>query len=310
MFTASEIKAIFSEGVELDAQTAQRRIKAVLSRQLDIDTIKKALAQFVEESVLNSRISLKDPNDYTELKSFANYEQLETYKRSKNRLKNSITAETYSIDEAIEQIYYRLVNPEYIYAGLERVVKENQINALIYGCDTISFSKETTPVQLRNFKNLTRVISDALNRASINPNDIIGIPTGDGYFIVYKQIDFKQFLTFATNVQEIILNDGLDLPLRVGLHTGSLYEVHNSRNGINAIGHGLNSCARIMSAGDRNHILASGDLFNTCISHSEHEKSFAHIGHIADKHTYKYEVYNFCSGKYGNQDLPKQVIPK
>ncbi|MBD3339822.1 MAG: hypothetical protein GF353_11980, partial [Candidatus Lokiarchaeota archaeon] len=101
MISGDELKVIFSNSVELNIQTIQRKIKKDLDKDIDIEKIEQIMDNFIKNDVLKVRYSLKDPNEHTELKSFHENKLYETFLKSRNTTLNDITGEKYLPDELI-----------------------------------------------------------------------------------------------------------------------------------------------------------------------------------------------------------------
>lgn len=305
MISAENLRRLFIGGVELDAATLANKCKRLTGEALPVSDLNTWLEKETEAGTLRMRISLKDPVEGSELKSFSDLVVYETFKKSQNPLRNSITGEVYSISEAIEQKHYRLVNAQYVYRGLVDVDKEHLRTSIILGCDTIGFSKELTSTQLTQFRNLTQILGHALNRAKFAADEVFAIPTGDGYFLIINDGEASRTLSFLSSLNDEIRKTNQHLPLRIGLHSGTAYLVQTSDGRVNAIGHSLNSCARIMSFGSDRHILCSGTFFSQFIDHSDFQNSFHPVGRFPDKHGYEYDVYNYYKDSMGNPTAPK-----
>ena len=304
-----EIRQLFSGGIELDIQTAYKRINLNKNEILDISVVKEEFKKYISNGVLSVRYSLNDPNEFSELKSFENEAKINTFKKSKNPIKNVITGAIYDFDDCLLVEYYKLVNEENIYIGLNPIDESVKLSCIIFGCDAISFSKKDSEDQVRLYTNLTSILSDCLNELNVSPSNVIAIPTGDGYFIIFHSYhDPLVVVRFSCAVQKKIKEKSLALPLRIGIEIGTVFKIVHKNNHPNAIGHSLNSCSRIMSFGKENHILVSGTFYDACVSHSDIKNSFRDFGEMKDKHGYKYHVYNYSKDFIGNNDPIEQIM--
>jgi len=296
------IRQLFSGGIELDVQTAHRRLRKSEKMDIAISTIEKELDQYVSDGLLLSRFSIRDPNDLSELKNFDNSSVLETFKKSRNPLQNVITGEKYTFDECNIIKYYKLVNPEFVYPGLNPIERSSKMPCVIFGCDAISFSKKDSDDQVKIYKNLISVISDCLVNLKIHPNNTICIPSGDGYYIIFHGLEDPLIvIKFSCAVQMKISEKLLALPLRMGIEIGTVFKILHKNNQVNAIGHSLNMCARAMSLGKEKHILVSKTFYEACASHSEEQNNFHDLGEHKVKHT-KMHIYNYYKDSVGNND--------
>jgi hypothetical protein len=303
-----EIRQLFSGGIELDIQTAYKKINLHKNEKLAISVIEEEFKKYISNGVLSVRYSLKDPNELSELRSFESESKVDTFKKSKNPIKNTTTGAIYNFNDCLLVEYYKLVNAENIYMGLSPIDESVKLSCIIFGCDAISFSKKDSDDQVRLYTNLTSILSDCLNELDISPSNVIAIPTGDGYFIIFHSYhDPLIVVQFSYEVQKKIKEKSLALPLRIGIEIGTVFKIVHKTNQPNAIGHSLNSCSRIMSFGKENHILVSGTFYDACVSHSDIKNSFHDFGEMKDKHGYKYHVYNYSKDSIGNNDPIEQI---
>ena len=297
------IRQLFSGGIELDLQTAHRKATREGKEKIAVSDIEDDLEKNVSDGVLLSRYSLKDPVEYSELASFDNIFMLETYKKSKNHLENKITGEKILCEDCTLVKYYRLANPEFIYSGLNPVESSRKMSCTIFGCDAISFSQKDSDEQTKLYKNLILVLTECLNELKIKPNNVICIPSGDGYFIIFHDIDDPLLvIEFSHAVQLKIIERTWDLPLRIGIETGTVFEVRHKNNQSNAIGHSLNSCARIMNLGKNKHILVSKTFYDAYIVRSKVKNNFHDFKEHEVKHGERIHIYNYSKDNIGNTE--------
>ena len=60
-----EIRQLFSGGIELDIQTAYKRINLNKNEILDISVVKEEFKKYISNGVLSVRYSLNDPNEFS-----------------------------------------------------------------------------------------------------------------------------------------------------------------------------------------------------------------------------------------------------
>ncbi|MCL2067675.1 MAG: hypothetical protein FWG99_09460 [Treponema sp.] len=298
-----DIRQLFLGGVELDLQTAYRKIEKKSNMKISISDVKTELDKYVSDGVLLLRYSIRDPYELTELETFDNLLVLNNYKQSKNHLRNDTTGKQFAFDECVLVEYYRLAKSEFIFPGLNPIISSLKIPCSIFGCDAISFSKKDTDDQVKIYKNLISILGECLSELGVNPNNTICIPSGDGYYIIFYEInDPLVVIKFSHAVQSKITDRALALPLRIGIETGTVFKIIHRNNQFNAIGHSLNSCSRIMGFGKEKHILVSKTFYEAFVNHSEMKNNFRDFGEYEDKHGYKIHIYNYSRDSVGNND--------
>ncbi len=283
--------------------------------KMAVDTMKKYCPdistekadQLVASGFLRKIISFRDPNEGVELAS-CEAPSLELFLKGKPRRRNSDTGTEYGADEMIQVSQYQITNAVYLFEGLTPLQDKKLQDAIIVGCDIVSFSEGLTDKQFKQFEMLRDVIASSLNTAQLKPVDCFAISTGDGYFVVFagpSAIDVFRFIDLCFGD---IVKEGKDLPLRFGVHAGPIYSFRVDKGARNAIGHALNITARIMGFGDRNHILVTKEFFDLKIKGTSIQNNFRETGaRGSDKHLHEYDIFNYTHGDIGNPDVPKRL---
>ena len=192
-------------------------------------------------------------------------------------------------------------------------------NLVVMFFDVIGFTKNTNNDDMKDcVRNIENAIYDELYEAynwneTYVKNDLILIPTGDGYSIAFHP-SFKD-----DDILEIVkkfycrLRGKLKFSIRVGIAKGpcQIYRDQNERN--NVFGYGINLANRVMGLAGKNQILIHEDLALEIL----HQRSHSEIHEIKGKnfvikHGEAIRVYNFYGThegeEFGNKQDPTDPI--
>lgn len=187
------------------------------------------------------------------------------------------------------------------------------INAVIF-FDVVGFTKDTTNEEM---KKIIRRIHDDLTEILINefywnekrkPNDLILIPTGDGYAIGFhtSKFDSEKVLSIATDIfKKLTQNNGIKI--RMGITRGPNIRYLDLNENNNLFGFGINIANRIMNLARGNQILIHEDMAKDILRNRKVEE-LTDVGEFPIKHGEKVRVFNyFKAGEFGNSDPPDKL---
>ena len=179
--------------------------------------------------------------------------------------------------------------------------------------DVVGFTKGTT---VEEMKRVIRHIEDSLNdllepeyywHEKTKPNDLILIPTGDGYAIGFHPINFyyENVLSIAVSIFKKI-TEGNKVKIRMGIATGPNIVHRDLNDHNNLFGFGINMASRIMGLGLDNQILVHED-FAKEIMRTKSIDGLVSIGNYTIKHEEVAGVFNYCKeGRFGNPEIPQE----
>jgi len=122
--------------------------------------------------------------------------------------------------------------------------------------DTVGYSKLLTDEQREVFDALNRVVKESEQfRKSDAAGKLMRLPTGDGMALVFSDSP-ESPAQCALEISKA-LRDLPSLPLRMGIHSGLVSRVVDVNNRVNIAGAAINVAQRVMTCGDRGHILLS-----------------------------------------------------
>lgn len=181
--------------------------------------------------------------------------------------------------------------------------------------DVIGFTKNTNNDAMKDcVRDIENTIFDELYEAynwneTTEKNDLILIPTGDGYSIAFHP-HFRN-----DEILEIIkkfycrLRNRLHFSIRVGIAKGpcQVYQDQNEKN--NVFGYGINMANRVMGLANENQILIHEDFALDILHQRQHPEIHAIIGKEFEiKHGDTIRVYNFY-GTHEGEDFGNSTAP-
>src|SRR5512133_2207555 len=115
--------------------------------------------------------------------------------------------------------------------------------------DIVGYSIRPTDEQQALVDRLNQVVrsSDEFNRAAA-AGRLKKIPTGDGMALIFHDSP-EHPVERAVEISRVLKHD-LDLPVRMGVHSGPVSEVADVNGRINVAGVGINLAQRLMDCGD------------------------------------------------------------
>lgn len=298
-------------------ETLKRRLEESIgpNQRLRAATIRKRvpgitddeIQSLADEGFLTRSYSIRDPNEGTELVAKKSEKELEFFKRSKPCLKNPDTGAEYGAEELLICEVFALANPYASFDGLEPIRDKWLQDVTIFACDLVSFSEAPSIDQYAQFEALGSVLSKAADRAGLHANTTFGIPTGDGYFLVLNPDNAERLFQFVDLFVQMSRVSDPRLPMRIGVHSGSLYVILHRNNRRNAIGHSINAAARIMGFGDDGHVIVSRDFYELRLKGTSIQERFHPCGTAADKHGHKYDLLSYYHDDIGNPEPPSRT---
>ncbi|MGD0820294.1 MAG: hypothetical protein ABSA71_06095 [Desulfomonilia bacterium] len=195
----------------------------------------------------------------------------------------------------------------------EQIPKHSKVVNVVCFFDVVEFTKETTNKDMQNIiRKIEEDMSDLLyNGFNWNEkgrdkydepihNDLILIPTGDGYGIGFNPgLDDKRILDTITSIYKQLLADN-GLKIRMGVAKGPNVRHIDKNDVVNLFGYGINLAARVINVAKPNQILL----------HSVYAEELGQATKMSDlckiekpmpsKHGESIIVYNYYrSGEFG-----------
>lgn len=134
-------------------------------------------------------------------------------------------------------------------------------------------------------------------------NQLISLPTGDGMALVFFGSP-EDPIKCAIAIDRA-LRDREDVKLRLGIHSGPVYRIHDINAEHNVSGAGINIAQRVMDCGDAGHILVSDEAARTLKQLSTWQGRLHDLGETEVKHGVRVHIHNLCEPGVGNPALPR-----
>jgi len=244
---------------------------------------------------------------YSEIFAEIEIELIGQNKQEDSKLKN--------LKEAILVLFNYTPNDK---SKLERgfdYLKDEKIQTVYtVGIDIVEYSIRPADIQKQLIQKLTYYIKKAISethKGGKDPN-IIFIPTGDGMFLIFENRP-ETVIPIVLNVQNLIkaynknCSFQFHFEFRTGLHSGPVFKFTDINDSPNFAGNGINIAQRVMSVGDKWHILASREGFESMGNINwEYRSHFSSLGEYPIKHGPKIEIFNFYDSilQFGNPMIP------
>ena len=171
--------------------------------------------------------------------------------------------------------------------------------------DTVGYSKLLIDEQREVFDALNRVVKESEQfRKADAAGKLMRLPTGDGMALVFSDSP-ESPAQCALEISKA-LRDVPSLPLRMGIHSGLVSRVVDVNNRVNIAGAAINIAQRVMTCGDRGHILLSQHVTEDLEEHPRWRPYLHDLGTFEVKHGQRIKVANLYSDEVGNPALPKK----
>lgn len=190
------------------------------------------------------------------------------------------------------------------------------INCTVLFFDVVGFTKETTNQEM---KDKIRTIHDMITNILYDDydwnetkhskhNDLILVPTGDGYAIGFhpNKFAFKDILELTKKIHTDLCIYR-KLPIRMGIAKGNVIRFLDMNDRVNLFGYGINTAARVMDLALPGQILLH-ETFAKDATGGEKTTDITYIGEYKVKHT-TLLIYNYAkAGEFGNIEPPPNPI--
>lgn len=187
--------------------------------------------------------------------------------------------------------------------GLVRNTDEGIETVYVMGLDIVEYSKRPANIQKQIIQKLNHYSKEAIReiRGSGAEHFVIYLPTGDGMILVFEDKP-ETIVPIIFNIQNKIKNYNKTNSLhdkfefRTGLHSGQVFKYSDINENLNFAGNGINLTQRVMNMGDKWHILATKEGYESMGNiNSKNRPFFSRLGNYPIKHGDEIEVYNVYS---------------
>jgi class 3 adenylate cyclase len=188
------------------------------------------------------------------------------------------------------------------------------ITCVVLFFDVVGFTKDTTNEDMKRvIQKIDNVIDECLwepyywNEKS-KPNDLILVPTGDGYAIGFHPSKFSNEKVLMIAAELFVrITTGESFAIRMGIAKGPNI-VHRDQNDmVNLFGYGINLANRTMSVALENQILVHVELGNELSKEKKRAELFEVKESLVIKHNETIRVFNYYKkGELGNPNDPSE----
>src|SRR5436309_2570649 len=133
--------------------------------------------------------------------------------------------------------------------------------------DIVGYSKLLIEEQKERLHQLTEIVLGTAQVREASEEQLVRLPTGDGMALVFHH-SAEEPARCALEIAEALLNHP-ELPVRMGIHSGSVSEVTDVSGRVNIAGAGINMAQRVMDCGDAGHILLSQHVADDLIQYRQ-----------------------------------------
>jgi eukaryotic-like serine/threonine-protein kinase len=145
--------------------------------------------------------------------------------------------------------------------------------------------------------------SAAFSRAKTE-NQLISLDSGDGIAFVFFN-DAETATQCAVEVSRVMRTSAVEIPLRMGLHTGHVYRTPDIDANNAIAGGGINVAKRVANCGDEGHILLSSNIREILSEISQWKNCLHDIGEAKGKQNSRIHLFNLYSDGVGNPVMPQ-----
>lgn len=172
--------------------------------------------------------------------------------------------------------------------------------------DIVGYSKLLINDQSRIQQELNQIVRQTEQfRQADATNKLICLPVGDGMALVF--FDNPEAPVRCALEISRALQSHPQIPLRMGIHSGPVYQVQDVNDRINFAGAGLNLANRVMSCADSGHILLSKRIADDLAQDNRWHRYLHELGEAELKHGETLTLVNFYLDELGNPAVPTKL---
>src|SRR5205814_8916688 len=177
--------------------------------------------------------------------------------------------------------------------------------AYVLFIDIVGYSKLRTNEQSAQIEKLREIVRGTEQfRAAEAEGKLLRLPTGDGGALAFRNSPEAPVIC-AEEIAKA-LKSHPEIPVRMGIHSGSVNEVTDLNEQANIAGAGINIAQRIMDCGDAGHILLSRHVAEDLEQYRQWRPLLHDLGSCEVKHGMQVAIVNLWSDDVGNRQLPQK----
>lgn len=185
--------------------------------------------------------------------------------------------------------------------------------------DIVKFTKRSVEAQSDVIKELNRIVKESVQRNSLQENNIIFIPTGDGICLaIRRSLSFDIHMLIALDILATIhgynenqKDDKRKFDVRIGINENTDIIIEDINERTNVAGSGINLASRIMDNADEGQVLVSQAVYDILCAREKYMGSFKSYN-ATIKHGLQIPVHQYVkAGHLGlNTNEPSNLSSK
>lgn len=173
-------------------------------------------------------------------------------------------------------------------------------------CDVVGFTILPIDRQKKLMRVLQRIVRETEDyRRADEQGELVRLPAGDGMALAFMK-DVTAPVRCACDIARA-LREHPEIRLRIGIHSGPVFQSTDINSIRNVVGDGINLAHRVMDCADGGQILISRPVAEV-LSHISRWAPFMHdLGEVEVKHGVKVHLFNLAGPDFGNGETPSKL---
>ncbi|MGH9846276.1 MAG: adenylate/guanylate cyclase domain-containing protein [Blastocatellia bacterium] len=173
-------------------------------------------------------------------------------------------------------------------------------------CDVVGYSLLPIDRQTQLMRTLQHIVRQTEDyRRADERGQLVRLPAGDGMALAFLQ-DVTAPVRCACEIVRALQSQP-EIKLRIGIHSGPVYQSADINANRNVVGSGINLAQRVMDCGDAGHILASRNVAEVLEQLSHWQPLLHDLGEHEVKHGVRIHLFNLYNEEIGNPAVPAKV---
>ena len=173
-------------------------------------------------------------------------------------------------------------------------------------CDIVGYSLLPIDQQAQMMRRLQEIVrqTEDYRRAEAS-QQLVRLPAGDGMALAFLH-DLSAPVRCALEIARA-LKSHPEIRLRIGVHSGPVYQSADINANRNVVGSGINLAQRVMDCGDAGHILVSRNVAEALSQVSQWQPLLHELGEVEVKHGVRLRLSNLYDAEIGNAEMPTKL---
>lgn len=174
-------------------------------------------------------------------------------------------------------------------------------------CDIVGYSLLPIDRQTKAMQTLQRLVrqTDDYKRADAK-GQLVRLPAGDGMALAFLQ-DVTAPVRCALDLTRAMHEHMAEIQLRIGIHSGPVYQSADINANRNVVGSGINLAQRVMDCGDAGHILMSRNVAEVLQQITHWQPLLHDLGEHEVKHGVRLHLFSLYNNEIGNAAMPQRL---